>query len=71
MSELDVAADICHTAVKCPLAGHAAKAAIGREFLGASAKAAPSSSSRGNTFVNYVAFEEDEDPVTFVGKGGA
>ena len=43
----------------------------GAEFLGASAKEAPSSSSRGNTAVNYVDFEEDEDPATYVGRGGA
>ena len=43
----------------------------GAEFLGATAKSAASSSSRVNTAVNYVDFEEDEDPATYVGRGGA
>lgn len=44
----------------------------GAEFLGASAKSAPSSgSSFRNTAVNYTDFEEEEDQVTYVGRGGA
>ena len=44
----------------------------GAEFLGASAKSAPSSGSLfRNTAVNYTDFEEEEDQVTYVGRGGA
>ena len=43
----------------------------GAEFLGASAKAAASSSTTRATHVNTTDFEEDDDPVTYVGRGGA